>query len=138
MSPPPPSDPTPPVQAPASLPQRPDGITDPNLLREKHPAAVHHLLDALIRFDQLTPDQIQAITFEIGRTGQQGINYSNPQRLHNLDSLPGESFSGLELICLLFAGFKRLYPETDTGIDLDEPFLKALELFHLRSGSNPP
>lgn len=126
------------AQAPASLPQRPDGITDPNLLREKHPAAVRHLLDALIRFDQLTPDQIQAITFEIGRTGQQGINYSNPQRLHHLDSLPGESFSGLELICLLFAGFKRLYPETDTGIDLDEPFLKALELLHLRSGSNPP
>jgi hypothetical protein len=43
-----------------------------------------------------------------------------------------------ELIGLLFAGFKRLYPETDTGIDLNEPFLKALELFHLRSGQNPP
>lgn len=89
----------------------------------------------LIRFDQLTPEQIQTITFEIGRIGQQGINYSDPQRTHHLDSLPGESFSGLELICLPFAGFKRLYPQTNTGIDLDEPFLQTLELFHERTVS---
>ena len=29
---------------------------------------------------------------------------------------------------------KRLYPDTDTGMDLNEPFLQALELFHQRRG----
>jgi hypothetical protein len=49
-----------------------------------------------------------------------------------IDALPGETFTGLELMCLLFAGLKRLYPEADPGMDLNEPFLTALERFHRR------
>jgi len=31
-------------------------------------------------------------------------------------------------MCLMFAGFKRVAPEQDVGIDLEEPFLAALSL----------
>ena len=49
-----------------------------------------------------------------------------------LKSLPGERFSGLQLMCLMFAGFKRFAPEVEGGLDLDAPFLQALELFEKR------
>ena len=38
------------------------------------------------------------------------------------------------LIALMHAGLKRLAPDTDTGMDLDEPFLKALEMHQQRGG----
>jgi hypothetical protein len=34
----------------------------------------------------------------------------------------------------MHAGFKRLAPEQDTGMDLDAPFLTALELFNAKQG----
>ena len=41
----------------------------------------------------------------------------------------GETFSGLQLMCLMHAGFKRIAPEHDTGMDLEEPFLTALQMY---------
>jgi hypothetical protein len=41
--------------------------------------------------------------------------------------------SGLEKMHLMHAGFKRLAGE-DTGMNLDEPFLTALELFNGQPG----
>jgi hypothetical protein len=32
-------------------------------------------------------------------------------------------------MCLMYAGLKRTTPEHDLGMDLNEPFLTALELF---------
>ncbi len=46
-----------------------------------------------------------------------------------MKSLPGEKFSGLHLMCLMYAGFKRIAPEHDLQMDLHEPFLTALEMF---------
>jgi len=46
-----------------------------------------------------------------------------------LRSLPDESFSGLQLMCLMHSGFQPIAPEQETGMDLAEPFLTALELF---------
>ena len=31
-------------------------------------------------------------------------------------------------MCLMYAGFKRVAPEQDVGMDLEEPFLNALQL----------
>ena len=33
--------------------------------------------------------------------------------------------------CLMYAGFKRIAPDQDTGMDLNEPWITALELFHV-------
>jgi hypothetical protein len=109
-----------------------EGVTDERLLRLAHPAAVWHLLSALERYDKLPAAQVREITFEVARAGQSGIDYTSPDKKYTLRSLPGEAFTGLELMCLLHAGLKRLAPDTATGMDLDEPFLKALELHQQR------
>jgi tetratricopeptide (TPR) repeat protein len=43
------------------------GPTNPELLQEKHPAAVWHLLDALKRFENLDARRVADITFEVAR-----------------------------------------------------------------------
>ena len=106
------------------------GPTNPELLQEKYPAAVWHLLDALKRFDSLDPRRVGEITFEVARLGESGLDYANPEKKYTLSAYPGESFSGLQLMCLMYAGFKRIAPEQDTGMDLNEPWITALGLFN--------
>jgi hypothetical protein len=48
---------------------------------------------------------------------------SNSSRKKPHSAYPGESFSGLQLICLMYAGFKRIAPEQDTGMDLNDPWI---------------
>jgi len=38
-------------------------------------------------------------------------------------------------MCLMYAGFKRIAPEQDTGMDLNEPWITALELFNVGKSS---
>jgi hypothetical protein len=33
-------------------------------------------------------------------------------------------------MCLMYAGFKRIAPDQDTGMELNEPWLVALGLFN--------
>jgi hypothetical protein len=106
-----------------------EGTTNAELLRTKHPAAVMHLLDALRRYAPLNVEEVRAIAFEIGMLGQRGLDYADPTPKYTLQTLPGETFTGLQLMCLMHAGFKRIAPEHDTAMDLDVPFLAALELF---------
>ena len=54
------------------------------------------------------------------------------EKKYTLSAYPGESFSGLQLMCLMYAGFKRIAPEQDTVMDLNEPWITALELFNSR------
>ena len=81
----------------------------------------------------MTPEKIREIAFEIALLGQQGLNYASAEKKYRLKSLPDEDFSGLQLICLMYAGFKRIAPEQDTGMDLNEPFLQALSLYRTRT-----
>ena len=95
-----------------------------------------HLLDALKRFDSLDPRRVMEITFEVARLGKSGLDYANPEKKYTLSAYPGESFSGLQLMCLMYAGFKRIAPEQDTGMDLNEPWITALELFNAGKSSS--
>lgn len=112
-----------------TAPPRQEGTTNAELLRAKEPAAVVYLLDALQRYDTLPVDKLREIAFEIGLVGRQGLDYASPEPKYTLKALPGEQFSGLHLMCLMFAGFKRLAPEHDLGMDLEEPWLRALEMY---------
>lgn len=120
--------------ATASTPD--EGTTNPELLRQKLPAAVWHLLDALKRFERLTPEQVRQIAFEVGTLGQNGLDYASPEPKYRLQSLPAESFTGLQLMCLMFAGFKQIAPDHDLRMNLEEPFLQALELFNAQKKSS--
>ncbi len=107
-----------------------EGTTNPELLRQKHPAAVWFLLGALQRYAPMDVEEVRAIAFEIGMLGRGGLDYASPDKKYTLTTLPGETFTGLQLMCLMHAGFKRLAPEHDTGMDLDAPFLTALSIFN--------
>jgi tetratricopeptide (TPR) repeat protein len=106
-----------------------EGTTNQSLLRAKHPAAILYFLDALKRFDKMTPDEIQQLTLEIGLVGRSGFDYASPDEKYELKGLPERKFSGLHLMCLMFAGFKRIAPEHDLQMDLEAPFLAALEIY---------
>ncbi len=107
---------------------RKEGTTNPTLLREKHPAAVFYFLDAFKRFDAMTADEIRNVAFEIALLGRSGLDYASPEEKYELKSIPNHKFSGLHLMCLMYAGFKRIAPEQDAGMDLNDPFLTALQL----------
>jgi hypothetical protein len=111
-----------------------EGSSNEALLKLKHPAAVWHLLSALERYDPLPIQQVRDITFEVAKIGETGIDYASTDKKYTLRTVPDEVFTGLQLRCLMHAGLKRLTPDTETGMDLDEPFLKALEMHQQRRG----
>ena len=107
------------------------GVTNPGLLKKKSSEAVPLLLAALRRFDQMDEEAIKKLTLEAALLGQEGIDYADGTERHQLKAAPGESFSGLGVMCLLYAGLKRLAPtDTNLGIDLNDEFAMALELYH--------
>ena len=69
--------------------------------------------------------------FEVARLGESGLDYANTEKKYTVSAYPGESFSGLQLMCLMYAGFKRIAPDRDTGMDLNEPWITALGLFNI-------
>jgi tetratricopeptide (TPR) repeat protein len=106
-----------------------EGTSNPELLRRKTTPAVYYCLDALKRYDTMPVEKIKEIASEIGMVGRNGLDYASSDQKYILQSLPDEKFSGLHLMCLMFAGFKRIAPEHDLHMDLNEPFLTALEMF---------
>ena len=57
------------------------------------------------------------------------ICWSNASRIAwNQKFLPG--LLRPPVMCLMYEGFKRIAPDQDTGMDLNEPWITALELFN--------
>ncbi len=71
---------------------------------------------------------LQEITFEIGMLGKYGLDINDPQESHVLRALPGRTFSALQLICIMYAGFKRIEPGMDIGVELGEEWGMAERL----------
>ena len=90
--------------------------------------AVFYLLDALRLFRGKSLQEIQEITFEIGMLGKYGLDINDPQESHVLRALPGRTFSALQLICIMYAGFKRIEPGMDIGVELGEEWGMAERL----------
>ena len=90
--------------------------------------AVFYLLDAMRLFRGKSLQEIQEITFEIGMLGKYGLDINDPQESHVLRALPGRVFSALELGCILYAGFKRIEPGMDIGVDLAQEYKMAERL----------
>ena len=90
--------------------------------------AVFYLLDAMRLFRGRSLQEIQEITFEIGILGKYGLDINDPQETHVLRALPGRTFSALQLICIMYAGFKKIEPGMDIGVDLGEEWGMAERL----------
>jgi Tfp pilus assembly protein PilF len=95
--------------------------------------AVMYCLDALEKFDQMTPEQVKAVTLEIALLGRQGLDANDSTPKYNLRSLPGD-FSGLHLVSLMYVGLKQMAPDQDMGFDLSTEYETAQQLFSKKKG----
>jgi hypothetical protein len=106
-----------------------EGTSNPGLLKAKATASVMHLLAALRRYQSMEESAIRAVLMEIAVIGMQGLDYASPEKKYELKSLPSERFSGLEMMCLMYAAGQRLIPGESVGMDLNDEYLQALQLF---------
>ncbi|MEI6310049.1 MAG: hypothetical protein WCP58_10465 [bacterium] len=95
--------------------------------------AVFYCYDALQKYAKLSPEEVREIAFEIGMKGRLGLDLNDPQRTYRINSLPGE-FTGLHLLCLLYAGFQQIDPSVDIGFDLKAEYDAAQRLFGGKMG----
>ncbi|MBC6609094.1 tetratricopeptide repeat protein [Hymenobacter sp. BT188] len=87
-------------------------------------AVMFYCLDALKYFASVSRDQLQTVAFEIALLGRSGLDPNNRTSKYNLASLPGKTFSALQLLAWMYTGFQELEPGMDTGLD----FAKELEM----------
>jgi hypothetical protein len=97
--------------------------------------AVFYLLDAMRLFRGRPLEEVREIAFEIGMLGQHGLDINDPKETHVLRALPGRAFSALELVCIMYAGFKQFEPGMDIGVDLSEEWGMAERLRGEETGS---
>jgi hypothetical protein len=104
------------------------GVTDAELLQAKSSASILYLISTLERFETLTFDQIREIGFEIGLLAEHGVDFTTADKRYNLRMIPGEKFTGLELMCLFYSSFQKFAPELDLKIDLKNEYDVAAKL----------
>jgi tetratricopeptide (TPR) repeat protein len=83
--------------------------------------AVMYLVGAIEKFRNLDRLKVQEIGFEIAMKGQRGLDVNDPTQKYSLSTLSG-NFSGLHLMCFMFAAFKVLDPTVDIGFDLSKEY----------------
>lgn len=93
--------------------------------------AMLYCLSAMEKFDKLKREGIQKVTYEIGMKGAEGIDINDPIKRYTLESMQGE-FTGLQLICYMYVGFKIIDPAMNTGIDLSREYNSAKEMLRKR------
>ena len=110
---------------------RSSAVTNPELLKAKESETFKYCLEALHRFENKSRDEIFKIVSEIGMLGTSGIDYATP-KIYTLKSLPGEEFTGLQLLCLMYTGFQKVEPAMDTGLDFKEAYTLALQVYNAK------
>jgi tetratricopeptide (TPR) repeat protein len=95
------------------------------------PDAVMYCLSALEHFATLPDEEVQRITFEIGMLGTKGFEINDPAQQYQLRSMPGK-FSGMQMVCIMYVGFKRIAPECAASFDLSNEYAVALKMFEQR------
>jgi Flp pilus assembly protein TadD len=87
-----------------------------------------HCVEALHILDGMAKDRVQSITLEIAMLGTKGLSVSDTTAKYTLRGLPG-SFSGLQLLCLEYAGFRIVDPSVDIGFDIAAEYEEAKRRF---------
>ena len=88
-----------------------------------------YCLDTLKRFEKIPVEKIKEIAFEVGLVGTAGIDYTKSDRRYSLKSLPGEQFTGLQMLVFMYVGFKKIDPTVNTGLEFEDAYQTALKLF---------
>jgi len=90
--------------------------------------AVMYCLGALELFSSRPRNEIVTIVSEIAFLGRGGLDINNPAKKYQLKSLEGE-FTGQQLVCYMYVGFRILDENVDIGADLSTEYKAALKLF---------
>jgi len=101
------------------------------------PDAVMYCLGAMEHFADLSPPEIQRITFEIAMLGTKGFEVNNPEQKYELRSMPGK-FSGLHLLCIMYVGFKLISPDDTPSFDVSTEYAEAKAMFEQRRRGHSP
>ena len=93
--------------------------------------AMFYLINALEYFQDKDMRHIREVTYEIGLLGRNGFELDNPQTKYTLKSMPG-SFSGLNLLCFMYVGFRKIDPSQDIQIDFSREYAAALTIHYYK------
>ncbi len=77
----------------------------------------------------MNDEQIKQVGMEAGVSGMEGIDYASTEKQYTLRAFPGETFSGLQMLCFMYVSFKRIDPTVDTGLDFHNAYQIALKMF---------
>ena len=108
-----------------------EGLSEPASLKQRSAAAVQLLIKTLDRYEGMAEEAVKRVVMEAAFAGEKGVKFTDPTPTHKLEALPGETLSGLEIMCLLYAGLRRISPEmpdAEIGMDLDEEYKAAIEI----------
>ena len=103
-------------------------MTD-ELGNEQNTDTVMYCLAALENYQELPPEKIQAVAYEIAMLGRGGFDIQDTDRKYTLESLPGK-FTAIQLMAYLYVGLKQTDPDLDPGVNLDNEYKLAHEIFN--------
>lgn len=90
--------------------------------------AVFYMIEAIKRFKAMTPELVGQITLEIAVLGRSGIDTADADKRYEIELLPGETFSGLNLLALMHVGVRQFKKDADTGTGLEEEYKTAVAM----------
>ena len=64
-----------------------------------------HLAGAIDKFAAMSKQDVKNVGFEVAPLGMKGFDVNDSTQKYQLRSLPGR-FSGLHMVCLMYAAFK--------------------------------
>lgn len=90
--------------------------------------AVMYCLSALQKFAEMDAEEVRGVAFEIAMLGKNGLDTKDSTPKYKIRSLPG-TYTGLQLVSMMFVGFKQIEPTLDLGFDLSKEYETAQQLF---------
>ena len=86
-----------------------------------------YLVGAIEKFGGMSRQELQKIAIEIATLGAEGFDVNDSSQKYQLRSLP-RRFSGLHMVCLMYAAFKIIDPTADIGFDLAREYALANQM----------
>ena len=86
-----------------------------------------YLIGAIEKFAGSSRKEVEKIGYEVATLGINGLDVNDSRERYQLRSLPGR-FSGLHMVCLMYAAFKIIDPTADIGFDLANEYASAQQM----------
>ena len=75
----------------------------------------------------MSKQEVRKIGVDVATLGFTGFDVNDSSQKYQLRSLPGQ-FSGLHMVCLMYAAFKIIDPTADVGFDLAKEYAVANQM----------